>query len=277
MEAYHGWWPDGSTLYDGANSTYGPTPGYLVGGPNQFFSVSWVSPPYGMPPLKAFKDWNTGWNPSRQANENSWEITEPAIYYQAPYLLLVSQYATAPPVAPGTGNGLLGAYYDNANFTRRTVTRTDATVNFNWGTGGPSSFIGRDTFSVRWTGQVQAIEAGTYTFRTQSDDGVRLWVNGVLLVDNWTNHAPTYNTGTIALAAGTKYDIRLEYFDNTGGAVIRLQWQRPGQGSFATVPKSQLYSSGGASGRAGVAADWGDGDGSDTAWRPGGGTKRPWR
>ncbi|HVK16523.1 MAG TPA: glycoside hydrolase family 9 protein [Fimbriiglobus sp.] len=94
MEAYHGWWPDGSALYDGANSTYGPAPGYVVGGSNQFFGVSWVAPPFGEPPMKAYKDWNTGWNPTRQANENSWEINEPAIYYQAAYLLLVSQYAT---------------------------------------------------------------------------------------------------------------------------------------------------------------------------------------
>jgi hypothetical protein len=95
MEAYHGWWPDGSALYDGADSTHGPAPGYVVGGPNQFFGVSWVAPPYGQPPMKAYKDWNTGWNPTRQANENSWEINEPAIYYQAAYLLLVSQFATA--------------------------------------------------------------------------------------------------------------------------------------------------------------------------------------
>jgi hypothetical protein len=94
MQMYHGWFQDGSPLYDGATSAYGPAPGYLEGGPNQFFSVSWVAPPYGQPDQKAYKDWNTGWNAAHQANENSWEVTEPAIYYQAAYTLLLSQYAT---------------------------------------------------------------------------------------------------------------------------------------------------------------------------------------
>jgi hypothetical protein len=94
MQMYHGWFQDGSALYDGAASAYGPAPGYLEGGPNQFFSVSWVAPPYGQPDQKAYRDWNTGWNNQRQANENSWEVTEPAIYYQAAYTLLLSQFAT---------------------------------------------------------------------------------------------------------------------------------------------------------------------------------------
>jgi hypothetical protein len=88
MQVYHSWFGDGSPLYDGPNSTYGPIPGYLVGGPNQYFSVATISPPAGQPAMKAFKDWNTGWP------ENSWEITEPAIYYQAAYSLLLSQFAT---------------------------------------------------------------------------------------------------------------------------------------------------------------------------------------
>jgi endoglucanase len=96
MQPYHSWFGDGSSLFDGANSTYGPVPGYLVGGANRNFTLNWIAPPYGEPPMKAFKDWNTGWNPQRQANENSWEITEPAIYYQAAYTLLVSQFATQP-------------------------------------------------------------------------------------------------------------------------------------------------------------------------------------
>ena len=68
---------------------------------------------------------------------------------------------------------------------------------------------------------------GTYTFYTLSDDGVRLWVNGALVVNNWTDHAPTENSGTIALTAGQRYDIRMEYYENGGGAVARLLWSAP--------------------------------------------------
>ena len=95
-EIFHNWFRDGSPLYDGKNSRYGPAPGYLAGGPNKFFSVDWIRPPFGEPPMKAYRDWNSAWNSQRQANEASWEITEPAIYYQAVYTLLLSQF-----VSPG--------------------------------------------------------------------------------------------------------------------------------------------------------------------------------
>jgi endoglucanase len=91
-EIYHAWFHDGSPLYDGKQSRYGPAPGYLAGGPNKYFSLDWISPPHGEPAMKAYRDWNTAWNAQRRANENSWEITEPAIYYQAVYTLLLSQF-----------------------------------------------------------------------------------------------------------------------------------------------------------------------------------------
>jgi hypothetical protein len=135
-------------------------------------------------------------------------------------------------------NGLKGQYYDNKDFTALKVTRTDGTVNFDWGTGSPASGVGADTFSVRWTGQVQAPTSGTYTFTTASDDGVRLWVNGQLLVNNWTNHAATENSGTIVLTGGQKYSIKMEYYEN--GAVAKLLWSGPGISKQA-VPKSRLF------------------------------------
>lgn len=90
QEVYHGWFRDGSKRYDGRTSQYGQAPGYLAGGPNKFFSVDWIRPPYGEPAMKAYKDWNASWNNERRANEASWEVTEPAIYYQASYTLLLS-------------------------------------------------------------------------------------------------------------------------------------------------------------------------------------------
>ena len=107
------------------------------------------------------------------------------------------------------------------------LTRTDPLVNFNWGQGSPASSIGNDNFSARWTGQIQAPTSGSYTFTTTSDDGVRLWVNGQQLVNNWTNHGATDNSGTITLQAGQKYDVKLEYFENGGNATATLKWMRP--------------------------------------------------
>jgi glucose/arabinose dehydrogenase len=134
----------------------------------------------------------------------------------------------------GGGNGLSATYYDNIDLTGATVARVDPTVDFSWGSGAPAPGIGADTFSVRWTGQVQPQFTGTYTFYTVSDDGVRLWVNGQQIVNNWTNHAPTENSGTIALTAGQRYDIRMEMFENTGGATARLLW------SSASVAKQVI-------------------------------------
>jgi hypothetical protein len=88
MQIYHSWFGDGSAKYDGATSQFGPVPGYLVGGPNQFYGGSLTGTPKGNPPAKSYKDWNTSYP------ENSWEVTEPAIYYQAAFQLLLSQFAT---------------------------------------------------------------------------------------------------------------------------------------------------------------------------------------
>lgn len=142
---------------------------------------------------------------------------------------------------PEPANGLRGDYYDNANLTNLKLTRTDNTINFNWGSGSPNSAIAPNTFSARWTGQVQAPSSGTYTFYTQSDDGIRLWVNGQRLINNWTNHSVTENRGTITLTAGQKYDIKLEYYENTGSAVARLLWSGPGI-SKQVIPQSRLFS-----------------------------------
>jgi PKD repeat protein len=138
------------------------------------------------------------------------------------------------------GTGLTGEYYDNIDFTGTRVVRTDATVNFDWGSGAPMTGMGADTFSVRWSGQVQPKTSGAITFSTGSDDGVRLWVNGTQIINNWTNHAPTENSGTITLNAGQKYSITMEFFENGGGAVAKLLWSGAGL-TKEVVPMTQLY------------------------------------
>jgi glucose/arabinose dehydrogenase len=144
-------------------------------------------------------------------------------------------------IAGGSGNGLSATYYDNIAFTGTTVTRVDPTVDFNWGMGAPAPGIGADTFSVRWTGQVEPPVSGTYTFYTQSDDGVRLWVNGQQIINNWTDHGSTENSGTIALTAGLRYDIRMEFYENGGDAVARLSWSSGTSVPKAVVPSSRLF------------------------------------
>ena len=140
----------------------------------------------------------------------------------------------------GAGTGLSATYFNNMDFTGTTVSRTDPTVDFNWSSGSPAAAIGADTFSARWTGQVEAPFSGTYTFYTVSDDGVRLWVNGVQVINQWTDHAPTEHSGTIALTAGQRYAIRMEHYENGGGATARLLWSHVSIAK-AIVPAARLY------------------------------------
>ena len=141
----------------------------------------------------------------------------------------------------GTGTGLQGQYFDNSNFTNLKLTRTDATVNFNWGTGSPHSSIGANTFSVRWTGKVQPQYSETYTFYVTHNDGARLWVNNQLIVNNWTNRSSSATTsGSITLVAGQKYNIQLDYYENTGSAVAQLAWSSP-RVTRQIIPAAQLY------------------------------------
>jgi hypothetical protein len=87
-----------------------------------------------------------------------------------------------------------------------------------------------------------ALETGSYTFTLHADDGVRMWVNGVLVINKFTNagvvkeHAST----PVQLVAGDKADVRIEYFDNTGGAYVQLFWQSSTIGK-SLVPTESLF------------------------------------
>ena len=142
----------------------------------------------------------------------------------------------------GTGSGLDGAYYDTVDLSGAlTMSRTDAVVDFNWGVGSPDALLGADNFSVRWTGGVQAAVTGDFVFATNSADGVRLWVDGRRLIDNWTDHGDTLNSSPpVHLEAGRRYEIKLESYEKTGTAIVRLQWSYPGQ-ARQVIPQSQLY------------------------------------
>lgn len=141
-----------------------------------------------------------------------------------------------------TGNGLSGQYYDNIDFTGLFQTRTDATINFNYGNGAPIAGMGADTFSIRWTGFVLPRFTETYTFYTTTDDGVRLWVNNLAtpIINQFVDQGPTTWTGTVTLNAGTLYQIRMDYYENGGGAVAKLEWSSPSQ-AREVVPQGRLY------------------------------------
>jgi uncharacterized repeat protein (TIGR03806 family) len=152
--------------------------------------------------------------------------------------------------AIGTGTGLQGDYWTNvtsAAFTNLsfsippTLVRTDAVVNFNWASSPPAPSIGLTNFVVRWTGTLQPEYNETYTLSADTDSGVRLYVNGRLLINQWINQPATTSSNTITLKAQQLYNLELDFFNQTGGATAQLYWSSPSTPN-AIIPQTQLYS-----------------------------------
>jgi hypothetical protein len=142
----------------------------------------------------------------------------------------------------GTGTGLLAQYYNDYFLSHLVLTRIDPTVNLNSTVQAtPAPGLPSLRFSVRWTGQIQAQVSETYTFSTLSDDGVRLTINGQRIINDWTEHPPRWDSGSITLTAGQKYSIELDFFQNIGGFVAQLYWSSPSTPK-QLVPMSQFYS-----------------------------------
>ncbi len=102
------------------------------------------------------------------------------------------------------------------------MTRLDPAINFVWNNAAPDPIIPADGYSVRWTKQ-QTFAAGNYTFTTKSDDGIRLLIDDVLVINNWTDHGMATDTATVTLTAGT-HTIKVEYYEKDGGAVAILEY-----------------------------------------------------
>lgn len=139
------------------------------------------------------------------------------------------------------GTGLTGSYFNNKNFTGSAVTRADAGIDFIWtGAPGPAG-IGADNFSVRWDGQIEALLSENYTFYVTADDGARLWVDDQLLVGR-TNFSAANSeiAGSIRLEAGRRYNLRVEFIENSGTATARLAWSSASTPK-QIVPAAQLY------------------------------------
>ncbi|MCK5737703.1 DUF5110 domain-containing protein [bacterium] len=128
--------------------------------------------------------------------------------------------------SPAGEPGLLGEYFLGENFETPANQKIDTVIDYNW-SGGPPAGVNQNHYSIRWTGFITAPETGKFLFQTLADDGVRLWIENTLVIDNWKIQSPTRETGTLTLSGGKKYAVKLEYFNNIGGGTIRLGWQTP--------------------------------------------------
>lgn len=144
-----------------------------------------------------------------------------------------------------SGDGWNASYYNNTTLSGAPVkTATGETaVYYDWYAGTPDPSIGPDTFTIRWTGQVQPEFSEEYTFVVRSDEGAKLWVNGQLIIDKWGLQSVTDQSGKITLQAGERYDIKLEYAENTYRAEVHLSWYSLSQ-STQIIPSERLYPTG---------------------------------
>ncbi|GAB3526254.1 hypothetical protein GCM10027443_01250 [Pontibacter brevis] len=174
-----------------------------------------------------FKQWSDGTS-QRIVNVNTIEGT-----YE-----IIAQYEELP---YGEGTGLAAEYFVNDKYFRTlpVLARVDPIVDFEWSMGAPDPQLQVDNFSARWSGKLMPYRSGTYTFYVASDDGVRLWIDDELLIDQWVLARDEY-AATIELTAFKAYDIRLEYFEASLGAMVSLSWSGEGL-EKQVIPQAQLY------------------------------------
>ncbi|UOE34724.1 PA14 domain-containing protein [Hymenobacter monticola] len=147
-----------------------------------------------------------------------------------PWLLttLMARAQTPPAI-----NGLKGDYYEGINFEKYVLTRRDATIDFNWGHEPPAPGLPAEDFSVRWTGWLVPPTSGEYTFHVTVDDGIRLWLNDKLLLDEWRGQPVSSYTATVTLRAGEPYRLRVDYCQYRLDTRVFVNWALP-----STVPSS---------------------------------------
>jgi hypothetical protein len=144
--------------------------------------------------------------------------------------------------ATGYEEGLFGCYYSDKNFKNFEFSRKEKKIDFDWGRGSPDPSIRRNTFSIVWTGRLYVNETGKITFYTASNDGSRLFIDGMIVVDNWGDRRRTIEkNGTIFLEEGP-HDIKIVYYEDKGNANINVSWMSDTMNK-TVIPEENLYHS----------------------------------
>lgn len=143
----------------------------------------------------------------------------------------------ASPNALFIGSGWEASYWNNSTLNGApALTRTDGDVNFNWGLGSPASEVNVDNFSARWTRTLLVTQPGTFRFTLNSDDGSRLFIDDQLVINAWYDHGATRTfSATRQLSTGA-HEVRIEYYERRGAAVMRFGWSPVSGGSAPVAP-----------------------------------------
>ncbi len=152
---------------------------------------------------------------------------------------------STPTPSPVDTHGVKGQYYNGIGFdTTPVLTRIDPEINFRWGRESPAVGVNSDQFSACWTGYLVPPYSDAYTFYTRVNDGVRLWVDGTLVFDSWTDKSRTTyieSSFTMTLTANQLYPMQMQYYENTVAADVELSWSSLSQYK-QIIPESYLMS-----------------------------------
>lgn len=150
---------------------------------------------------------------------NADDDSEPAWYRPPMPLAPGAPVPTPPPV------GFLAQYYNNMTLSGEpALYRTDPAIDFRWDNRSPGPGVKQERFSVRWTGQVEVASEGDYLFSVTVAGGLRLWVDGALLLDRWYDQPPVTYTIPVRLGVG-EHSLRLEYYCSRNPGLVRLYWE----------------------------------------------------
>ena len=137
--------------------------------------------------------------------------------------VLLLSFSVYVPAHADTGSNWTGAYFNNQTLSGSPVfNRIDPALVFNWGPYGPGPGIGGEHWSARWT-SIQFLNAGTYRFNVTTDDGVRIYIDGQIVIDAWHDQAPTAYTANVAVVTGT-HAIEVDYYQDQGDASLSVSW-----------------------------------------------------
>ena len=195
--------------------------------------------------------------PLANANRRTAATATARVMPNASYAIGNSAAATVTISPPGnaTGTGLTGFYYNSDSATvkaaynqanlfdpaKLALSRTDPGIDFKWASPQPipGTYNNGTYYTVAWAGQVQPQYSETYYFDVKADEGVKLWVNGQLIIDGWSYQVADH-VGSIDLQGGVLYDIRMEFYNAAGGSEAHLYWYSNSR-TRQIIPASRLY------------------------------------
>jgi murein DD-endopeptidase MepM/ murein hydrolase activator NlpD len=155
------------------------------------------------------------------------------------------------------------AYYNNQSLSGNpTFVQNESSINHDWGNGGPGNGVGNDHFSTRWQGSF-GFNAANYTFTYSSDDGMRIWLDGSPIVDQWSDQGASTRTKSVNVSGGS-HTVKVEYYENGGAASAKVSWAQVQQVSVPVAPSNIRAT---ATGPTNIHVTWSDNANNETGYR----------